>query len=164
MDTFPASLRRVLRTRGRLMYRAERRAEKKSKAGVAVFVPWSRRLPLLPLFPFNLDLQRVLSLIDRFLTLRIVWDKYFSLLYITLQTCFVFSFGGHMALHPRHIQYSPWFVAYVVSCFSINFYKVQNAKISAVRSLAVIFFLHVLIWLITCIILHCLFVFRYFWC
>ena len=34
MDTFPfpASLRRVLRTTGRLMYRAERRAEKKSKA------------------------------------------------------------------------------------------------------------------------------------
>ena len=48
------------------MYRAERRAEKKSKAGVAVFVPWSRRLPLLPLFPFNLDLQRVLSQIDGF--------------------------------------------------------------------------------------------------
>ena len=31
-----------------------------------------------------------------------------------------------MALHPGHIQYSPWFVAYVVSCFSINFWKVQN--------------------------------------
>ena len=75
------------------------------------------------------------------------------MLYITLQTCFVFSFGGHMALHPGHIQYSPWFVAYVVSCFSINFWKVQNAKISAVRSLADICFLHVLIWLITCIIL-----------
>ena len=42
------------------MYRAERRAEKKSKAGVAVFAPSigrSRLLPLLPLFPFNLDLQ-----------------------------------------------------------------------------------------------------------
>ena len=58
-----------------------------------------------------------------------------------------------MALHPGHIQYSPCFVAYVVSCFSINFWKVQNAKISAVRSLADICFLHVLIWLITCIIL-----------
>ena len=57
------------------MYKAEREAEKKSKAGVAVFVPWierSRLLPLLPLFPFNLDLQRVLSLIDGFLILRIV--------------------------------------------------------------------------------------------
>ena len=57
------------------MYRAERRAEKKSKAGVAVFVPWiekSRLLSLIPLFPSNLDLQRVLSLIDGLLTLRIV--------------------------------------------------------------------------------------------
>ena len=54
-----------------------------------------------------------------------------------------------MALHPGHIQYSPWFVAYVVSCFSINFWKVQNTKISAVRSLADICFLHVLIWLIS---------------
>ena len=35
-------------------------------------------------------------------------------------------FGGHMALHPGHIQYSPWLVAYAVSCFSINFWKVQN--------------------------------------
>ena len=55
---------------------ADRRAEKKSKAGVAVFAPWierSRLLPFLPLFPFSLDLQRVLSLIDGFgfLTLRI---------------------------------------------------------------------------------------------
>ena len=69
MDTFLASLRRVLRTRGRLMYRAERRGETKSKAGVAVVVQWierSRLLPLLPLFPFNLDLQRVLSQIDGF--------------------------------------------------------------------------------------------------
>ena len=53
------------------MYRAERRGETKSKVGVAVFVPWiaierSRLLPLLPLFPFNLDLQRVLSQIDGF--------------------------------------------------------------------------------------------------
>ena len=56
------------------MYRAERGAEKKSKAGVAVFAPWVERsrLPLLPLFPFNLDLQRVFSPIDGFLTLRIV--------------------------------------------------------------------------------------------
>ena len=58
------------------MYRAERRVEKKSKAGVAVFRPLDRkvyrRIPLLPLFPFNLDLQRALSLIDGFLTLRIV--------------------------------------------------------------------------------------------
>ena len=57
------------------MYRAESRAEKKSKAGVAVFAPSierSRLLPLPPLFLFNLDLQRVLSLIDGFLTLRIV--------------------------------------------------------------------------------------------
>ena len=41
--------------------------------GVAVFVPWierSRLLPLPPLFPFNLDLQRVLSLIDGFLALN----------------------------------------------------------------------------------------------
>ena len=51
------------------MYRAERRGETKSKAGVAVVVQWierSRLLPLLPLFPFNLDLQRVLSQIDGF--------------------------------------------------------------------------------------------------
>ena len=57
------------------MYRAERGAEKKSKAGVAVFAPWierSRLLSLLPLFPFNLNLQRVLSPIDGFLTLRVV--------------------------------------------------------------------------------------------
>ena len=57
------------------MYRAERRAKRKSKAGVAVFVLWiemSRLLPLLPLFPFNLDLQRLPSQIDVFLTLRIV--------------------------------------------------------------------------------------------
>ena len=33
-----------------------------------------------------------------------------------------------MALDPGHIQYSPWFVAYVVSCFSINFWKVQNGQ------------------------------------
>ena len=55
------------------MYRAERREEKKSKAGAAVFarsIERSGLLPLLPLFPFNLDLQRVLSLIDGFLTLR----------------------------------------------------------------------------------------------
>ena len=54
---------------------AERRVEKKSKAGVAVFarsIGRSRLLPLLPLFPFNLDLQRVLSPIDGFSTLRIV--------------------------------------------------------------------------------------------
>ena len=57
------------------MYRAERRAENKSKSGVAIFALWierSRLLPLLPLFPFNFDLQRVLSLIGGFLTLRIV--------------------------------------------------------------------------------------------
>ena len=57
------------------MYRAERRAEKKSKAGVAVFalsIGRSRLLLLLPLFPFNLDLQRVLTPVDGFLTLRIV--------------------------------------------------------------------------------------------
>ena len=57
------------------MYKAEGRAEKKSKADVAVFAPSierSRLLPLLTLFPFNLDLQRVLSLIDGFLTLRII--------------------------------------------------------------------------------------------
>ena len=34
-----------------------------------------------------------------------------------------------MALHPGHIQYSPLFVAYVVSCFSINFWKVQKIKV-----------------------------------
>ena len=34
-----------------------------------------------------------------------------------------------MALHPGHIQYSPWFVAYVVLCFSINFWKVQKALV-----------------------------------
>ena len=57
------------------MHRAERRAEKKSEAGVAVFAPSIERSSLLPpppLFPFNLDLQRVLSLTDGFLTLRIV--------------------------------------------------------------------------------------------
>ena len=57
------------------MYRAERRAENKSKSGVAIFALWierSRLLPLLQLFPFNFDLQRVLSLIGGFLTLRIV--------------------------------------------------------------------------------------------
>ena len=57
------------------MDRAERRAEKKSKAGVTVFarsIGRSRLLPLLPLFPFNLDLQRLLSLIDGFSTIRIV--------------------------------------------------------------------------------------------
>ena len=57
------------------MYRTDRRAEKKSKAGVAVYAPSIERsslLPLPPLFPFNLDLQQLLSLIDGFLTLRIV--------------------------------------------------------------------------------------------
>ena len=57
------------------MYRTDRRVEKKSKAGVAVYAPSiesSSLLPLPPLFPFNLDLQRLLSLIDGFLTLRIV--------------------------------------------------------------------------------------------
>ena len=57
------------------MYRAERRAEKKSRAGVAVFAPWierSRLPPIQPLFPFSLDVQRVPCLIDGFLTLRIV--------------------------------------------------------------------------------------------
>ena len=57
------------------MYRTDRRAENKSKAGVAVYAPSIERsslLPLPPLFPFNLDLQQLLSLIDGFLTLRIV--------------------------------------------------------------------------------------------
>ena len=60
------------------MYRAERRAERKTRKGVVVSVPWierNRRLLLLPLFlPVqDLPVQRVVSLMEGVLALRSVW-------------------------------------------------------------------------------------------
>ena len=40
-----------------------------------------------------------------------------------------------MALQPGDIQYSPRFVVYVVSCFSINFGKVQKREFSQCKEL-----------------------------
>ena len=47
--------------------------------------------------------------------------KISSFLYFSRYTCFVFTFG-FMALLTGHIQYSPGFVVFFVSCFSINFW------------------------------------------
>ena len=101
------------------MYRAERRAEKKSKAGVAVFVPWterSRLLLFLTLFLFNLDLQRVLSLIDGFYlfaSFKISISLCFTCTLI--QTDFVFSFGGTSRVAPR--PYSIFSMICCLCCF-----------------------------------------------
>ena len=85
----------------------------------------------------------------------------------------------------RDLQYSLFLNQFVVGCFNVSHFLFcfvscvcaffrenfksyhayilrENAKISAVRSLADICFLHVLIWLITCIILSvCISVYNY---
>ena len=47
--------------------------------------------------------------------------KISSFLYFSRETCFIFTFG-FMALLSGHIQYSPGFAGFFVSCFSINFW------------------------------------------
>ena len=108
------------------MYRAERRAERKTKERRRRFRPVDRKESASSTTPafssrsgpsYSASGQpnrRVFSSSQRLGPCF----KISSFFYFTRQTCFVFTFG-FMALLPGHIQYSPAFVGY---CRFLFFY------------------------------------------
>jgi len=107
MNTLLTSWRRIPITRRRLIGQRERR-KRNPRTGVdvvALRIEGAWLFPLLPgAFPFQSGPSAIGQPNRRFSTLRIVEDKYFSMLDTILALFFSFGF---MILHTGHIQYFP---------------------------------------------------------
>ena len=142
INTFRTSWLQTLMTRRGCTGRSEGLREKPRK-GVVVSVPRIERncrLLLLPLFIPVQDLliQRVVSLIEGFFALRSVWGLVLRwVVFVTLQVRLALFSTSDLWRYSQAISnILQYLLAIFVSCFSIDFWYVQNANISAVRSLA----------------------------